>query len=131
MRLPRQRRAVGEVDFHCPHLSRTKKQIVYLPVNWTETVGRGVLHKTPPLPESYNFRLQPAVPMILPLRVVKPAGKSINLDESVIKSAKIIRHAENFSDFVIVNRHGDRFCFLGRLYQIHENFRYFLNIQFF
>ena len=54
---------------------------------------------------------QDAVPMILPLRLVTLAGKSVNLDESVIKLAEIIRHTENFSNFVIVDRHSERFCF--------------------
>lgn len=32
---------------------------------------------------------------------------------SVIKSAEIIGHKENFSNFVIVHRHGERVCFWG------------------
>lgn len=54
---------------------------------------------------------QGAVPVILPLRLVTLAGKSVNLDESVIKSAEIIRDTENFSNFVIVDRHSERACF--------------------
>ena len=53
-------RVLGEVDFHYFHLSRTTTLIVSLPANWTEKAGRGVLHKTAPLPKSHNFRLQPA-----------------------------------------------------------------------
>ena len=49
--------------------------------------------------------------MILPLRILTLADKSVNLDESVIKSAEIIRHTENFSNSVIVDCHGERFCF--------------------
>ena len=44
-------------------------------------------------------------------RALAALGKSVNLDESVIKSAEIIRDTENFSNFVIVNRHSERVCF--------------------
>ena len=54
---------------------------------------------------------QGAAPMILPLGLVTLTGKSVNLDESVIKLAEIIRHTENFSNFVIVDRHSERVCF--------------------
>ena len=54
---------------------------------------------------------QGAIPMILPLRLVTLAGESVYLDESVKKPAEIIRHTENFSNFVIVDRHSESFCF--------------------
>ena len=54
---------------------------------------------------------QCAVPVILPLRLVTLSGESVNLDESVIKLAEIIRHTENFSNFVFVDRHSERFWF--------------------
>ena len=54
---------------------------------------------------------QPAVPMIPPLRLVPLGGKSVDLDKSVIYSAEVIRHTENFSNFVIVDRHSESLCF--------------------
>ena len=56
---------------------------------------------------------QPAVPMIPPLRLVPLGGKSVGLDKSVIYSAEVIRHTENFSNFVIVDRHSESLCFWG------------------
>lgn len=44
-------------------------------------------------------------------RALAALGKSVNLDESVIKSAEIIRDTENFSNFVIVDRYSERVCF--------------------
>ena len=70
---------------------------------------------------------QPAVPMIPPLRLVPLGGKSVDIDKSVIYSAEVIRHTENFSNFVIVDRHSESLCFL--FFQIYKNFRYFPNIQ--
>ena len=54
---------------------------------------------------------QPAVPVIPPLRLVTFGGKSVNLDKSVIYSAEVIRHTENFRNFVIVYRHSESLCF--------------------
>ena len=49
--------------------------------------------------------------MILPLRLVTLAGESVNLDESVKKPAEIIRHTENYCNFVFVVLYRERFCF--------------------
>ena len=51
--------------------------------------------------------------MIPPLRLVPLGGKSVDLDKSVIYSAEVIRHTENFSNFVIVDRHSESLCFWG------------------
>ena len=54
---------------------------------------------------------QSDIPVIPPLRFVTFGGKSVNLDKSVIYSAEVIRHTENFRNFVIVNRHSESLCF--------------------
>ena len=54
---------------------------------------------------------QSAVPMIPPLRLVPLGGKSVNLDKSVIYLAEVIRHTENFRNFVIADRHSESLCF--------------------
>ena len=54
---------------------------------------------------------QSAVPVILPLRLGTFGGKSVDLDKSVIYSAEVIRHTENFRNFVIVDRHCESLCF--------------------
>ena len=54
---------------------------------------------------------QSAVPVILPLRLGTFGGKSVDLDKSVIYSAEVIRHTENFRNFVIVDRHSESLCF--------------------
>lgn len=54
---------------------------------------------------------QRAVPVVLPLRLVPLGSESINLDESVVNMAEIIRHTENFRNFVLGDRHSERVCF--------------------
>lgn len=53
---------------------------------------------------------QRAVPVVLPLRLVPLRGESVNLDKSVINMAEIIRHTENFHNFVFGDRHGESVC---------------------
>lgn len=52
------------------------------------------------------------VPMLLPLSLsLSPTGcKAVDLDESVINLAEIIRHTENFRNFVLDNRHSVCAC---------------------
>ena len=54
---------------------------------------------------------QRAVPVVLPLRLVPLGSESINLDKSVVNMAEIIRHTENFRNFVLGDRHSERVCF--------------------
>ena len=54
---------------------------------------------------------QRAVPVVLPLRLVPLWRESVNLDKSVINLAEIIRHTDNFRNFVLGDRHSERVCF--------------------
>lgn len=54
---------------------------------------------------------QRAVPMVLPLGLVSDRNKAVDLDKFVINMAKIISHTENFSNFVLGDRHSERVCF--------------------
>ena len=50
------------------------------------------------------------VPMIPPLGLIPVGSKAVNLDKSVINVAEIIRHTENFSNFVFSDRHSECLC---------------------
>ena len=60
----------------------------------------------------YHFSIgQRSFPMVLPLRLVPLGRESVNLDKSVINMAEIIRHTENFRNFVFGDRHSESVCF--------------------
>jgi hypothetical protein len=53
---------------------------------------------------------QRAVPMILPLGLVPGGSKAVVLDKSVINEAEVIRHTEDFRNFVFSDRHSESLC---------------------
>ena len=53
---------------------------------------------------------QYAVTEVLPLRLVPFGSKSVNLDKSVVNMAEIINLTENFSSFVLGDRHSESVC---------------------
>lgn len=53
---------------------------------------------------------QPAVTVVLPFRLVPLGSESVNLDKSVINVAEVIRHTENFRNFVSGDRHSESVC---------------------
>ena len=53
---------------------------------------------------------QYSFPMVLPLRLVPFGRESVNLDKSVINMAEVIRHTENFRNFVLSDRHSESVC---------------------
>ena len=59
----------------------------------------------------YYFRFgHRAVPMVLPLGLVPDGSKAVDLDKSVINVTEVIRHAENFRNFVFSDRHSESLC---------------------
>ncbi|MCI7357173.1 MAG: hypothetical protein MSK40_05645, partial [Parabacteroides sp.] len=46
----------------------------------------------------------------LPFRLVPLGSESVNLDKSVINVAEVIRHTENFRNFVSGDRHSESVC---------------------
>lgn len=65
--------------------------------------------------EQYHYRYylsigQHSLPMVLPLRLVPLGCESVNLDKSVINMAEVIRHTENFRNFVLGDRHSESVC---------------------
>ena len=48
--------------------------------------------------------------MVLPLGLVSDRNKAVDLDKSVINVAEVIRHTENFSNFVPSDRHSESLC---------------------
>lgn len=53
---------------------------------------------------------QGVVPMVLPLGLVPDGSKAVDLDKSVINVAEVIRHTENFRNFVFSDRHSESLC---------------------
>ena len=53
-----------------------------------------------------------AVSMVSPFLLITDGGKPVNLDKSVINLAEIIRHTENFRNFVFGDRHSESVCTL-------------------
>lgn len=53
---------------------------------------------------------QRGVPMVLPLGLVPDGSKAVDLDKSVINAAEVIRHTENFRNFVFSDRHSESLC---------------------
>ena len=68
---------------------------------------------------------QRTVPMVLPLGLVSDRNKAVDLDKSVINVAEVIRHTENFSNFVP----SDRLCIWLFAIPNLQIFRYFPNNQ--
>ena len=91
-----------------------RKQVGHILVNFIQVkvFQTFIAHQMKQYHDGYHLGIgQPAVPMIPPLRLVPLGGKSVDLDKSVIYSAEVIRHIENFSNFVIVDRHSESLCF--------------------
>lgn len=53
---------------------------------------------------------QRAVTVVLPFRLVPLGSESVNLDKSGINVAEVIRHTENFRNFVSGDRHSESVC---------------------
>lgn len=51
--------------------------------------------------------------MILPLPLGPAGCKAVDLDESVLNLAEIIRHTENFRNFVPDDRNSESACIFG------------------
>ena len=56
---------------------------------------------------------QRSLPVMLPLPIGPTGDETVDLDESVINLAEVIRHTENFRNFVLDTRHSESVCFLS------------------
>lgn len=90
-----------------------RKQVGHILVNFIQVkvFQTFIAHQMKQYHDGYHLGIgQRAVTVVLPFRLVPLWSKSVNLDKSVINVAEVIRHTENFRNFVSGDRHSESVC---------------------
>lgn len=90
-----------------------RKQVGHILVNFIQVkvFQTFIAHQMKQYHYGYHLGIgQRAVTVVLPFRLVPLGSESVNLDKSVINVAGVIRHTDNFRNFVSGDRHSESVC---------------------